>query len=180
MKRIVVLAALALLLVPCASRAGGVGAGVFGGLSIPIVQDDNAQGPLFGIRVPVKLVPLLTVEPYFGSTNGGEAEQDIGGITYTRDGWDWKAFGANAMLTLGGPVSFYPFVGIGKSTLSRDGSADLEMTGFNFGLGLGFSPMPKLSVHVRAEGTNLNDEDKGRVFANATVGVSYDVFSFGP
>jgi opacity protein-like surface antigen len=179
MKRIALLAVFALLLSTGAALAGTVGAGAYGGVNIPIVQDDNGQGSIFGVRVPVKLVSLLTVEPYFGSSQGGKAEATIGGINYTRDGFDATSFGANALLTFGGRFQFYPFAGIGTSTLKRDGSDDLKMTGFNFGLGLGFSPMQKLTVHVRGEGQDLSKDEKGRVFANVTVGASYELFPFG-
>ena len=72
------IALLALALVPVAAEAGGIGIGVFGGASIPIVQDDNGSGPIFGVRVPFKLIPLVTIEPYFGATKGGDGEPEIG------------------------------------------------------------------------------------------------------
>ena len=179
MNRIATLAACACLLGAGVCHAGMVGIGGFGGVNIPIVQDDNGQGTVFGVRVPVKLVPLLTAEPYFGASQGGEASQDIGGTTYKRDGFDATSFGLNAMITFGSRVQFYPYGGIGTSTLTRDGSEDLSMTGFNFGLGLGFSPVEKVMVHLRGEGTTLSKDDKGRIFANVTLGVAYDLFPFG-
>ena len=44
------------------------GVGVFGGLSIPVLNDLSGQGSQFGVRVPVSLVPMLTVEPFFSSS----------------------------------------------------------------------------------------------------------------
>ena len=161
-----------------AAQAGGIGIGAFGGVSIPIVQDDNGSGPVFGIRVPVSLLPLLTVEPYFSSVSGGEAEQDIGGTTYTRDGIDITAFGANALFTFGGPLQFYPFVGIGSHSIKRDGSEDRTEFGFGGGLGLGFSPVPKVSAHLRAAANSVTVGDGSRTFVEVTGGVSYSFFSF--
>jgi Outer membrane protein beta-barrel domain len=179
MKRVTWSAVLIAALVPCLAQAGMVGIGAFGGLSIPIVQDDNGQGPMFGIRVPVMLAPMFTVEPYFAMTTAGEATQEIGDVEYTRDGFEATGFGANVLLTFGDKVQFYPFAGIAMSTLTRDETDDLDLTGFNFGLGLGFSPVEKFRVHLRGEGQVLTKDERGRVFGNATVGVSYDVFPFG-
>ena len=42
------------------ARAGSIGVGVFGGASAPVLQDDEDNGSIYGVRVPVKLVPLFT------------------------------------------------------------------------------------------------------------------------
>ena len=173
------LALIASALFAGSATAGTIGIGAFGGVNIPIVQDDNGQGMVFGVRAPVRLVPLLTLEPYFASSQGGDKDQEVGGVTYTRTGLDGAAFGLNAMLTFGGKVQFYPFAGIGTNTLTRDGSEDLSLTGFNFGLGLGISPMDKVRLHVRGEGSTLTKDEKGRIFAGVTVGVDYELFPFG-
>jgi hypothetical protein len=172
-----ILALVALLLAPQAARALGIGVGAYGGVAVPILQDDNGQGSLFGIRAPVSLIPMITVEPYFAKGSGGEKKQDVGGITYTRSGIDQTSFGANVMLTFGGPFSFYPYVGIGSTKLER-GSLDATSTNYNFGLGFGISPMPKLSLHLRSELQAVLDEnssDVSRKWANVTVGVHYNL-----
>ena len=51
------------LVLPAGAQAVSVGAGVFAGPSIPVVQEDTGSGVQFGLRVPIHLVPLLTVEP---------------------------------------------------------------------------------------------------------------------
>jgi opacity protein-like surface antigen len=167
----------ALALLPCAAGAVSVGVGAFGGASIPVLQDDNGQGTVFGLRVPVALIPLVTVEPYFAKTSGGDKDQDIEGTTITRSGMDVTGFGANVLLTFGGKIQLYPFAGIGSHALSRDGSEDLTNTTYTFGLGLGISPIPKLSIHLRGELAAAVEGDVSRKWANATVGVSYNVFS---
>ena len=177
MSRMIAVALLVLGLAPSATSAKSISIGVFGGTSIPIVQDDNGSGPLFGVRAPVKLLPLITVEPFYSSTQCGDKTQDINGTSFTRSGFDIKSFGANAMLTLGGPVAFYPFVGIGSHSLSRTGSADETLTGYSFGLGVGISPVQSFTIHVRGEFDNLRKGGSGRAFAAATAGVSYRVFN---
>ena len=66
MKKWCILAVALLVTAPAASHAAEIGVGAFGGYSIPVQQDDVDNGPVFGLRAPVKLLPLLTLEPYFG------------------------------------------------------------------------------------------------------------------
>lgn len=176
MKRLIALTLVALALTAGVASAGGVGVGAFAGVSIPVLQDDVGQGTLFGLRAPVKLVPLVTLEPYFASSSLGDKDEDIAGFTYTREGFDETAFGLNALLTMGGPVQFYPFAGIGSTKLERTG-ADLSLTTYNVGLGLGLNPAPKVSIHIRGELQMAVDGDTSRKFANVTAGASYALFS---
>jgi len=168
------LAALAL----CAgtARAGSVGIGAFGGASIPIVQDDQGNGSVFGLRAPVQLVPLLRVEPFWSTSALGDKTVDVGGFSQTRTGSDVTTFGLNAMLSLGGPVTFYPFVGIGTVKFDRTGQ-DETFTSYHMGLGLGLSPIPKLSVDLRAELQAAAKDGSSRKMGNITLGASYAVFS---
>jgi len=177
MRKAMILALFALAILPCVAGAVSIGVGAFGGASIPLLQDDNGQGTVFGLRAPVSLIPLVTVEPYFAKGSGGDKSQDIEGTTITRSGIDVTGFGANVLLTFGGKLQLYPFAGIGSYKLTRAGSDDLTNTTYTFGLGLGISPLPKLSVHLRGELAAAVDGAVSRKWANATVGVSYNVFS---
>jgi hypothetical protein len=179
MRRTLLFSALALAICAGSAHARGVGVGVFGGVSIPIVNDLSKQGTQFGLRVPVELLPLVTVEPYYSQSGLGDVEESFGGpVTYTRDGGDLKSFGANAMLTFGGPVRFYPFVGIGKFTLERNGSPDVDEMGYNFGLGLGFDipAVIGLGADVRAELAMIATDETSQKFANITAGLKYNFF----
>ena len=159
------------------TAATSVGAQVFGGASIPIVQDDNATGAIFGIRVPVSVHSIVTVEPYFASSALGSKEQQIGSFNYSREGFDVTAFGANLVLGWGNEVfRFFPYAGIGSHQLSRSGSEDISDVGYNFGLGFGFVPITKLSVDVRGEFNMIATGDTSRKFANIMLGVAYRVF----
>ncbi len=176
MKKWWLLAVALLAIAPASVHAAGVGVGAYGGFSIPVLQDDVDNGPVYGLRAPVSLLPLLTVEPFFASSALGDKTQTIADIEYTRDGFESTAFGANVMLTLGGPVQFYPWVSIGSTTLKRDGNSD-SFTTYGGGLGLGFNVMPKLSLHVRGGADAVVDGEASRKFANVTVGASYALFS---
>lgn len=177
MKRPLALTLVLLALSAGIASAGSIGIGAYAGMSYPVLQDDVASGSLYGLRIPASLTPLFTLEPYFGSASLGDKDEDIGGITYTREGFDETAYGLNAMMTTGGPVQFYPLVGIGKTQLKRTGSEDLNLTTWNFGLGFGFTPAPKISVHIRGEMQMAMDGDASRKFGNVTVGASYALFS---
>ena len=178
MMRTVALAALALALGVGTAVASpvGVGVGVYGGTSTPVIQQDVGSGSVYGIRVPVHAIPLITVEPYWLTGSMGHGEETIGGITYTRDGFDQKAVGVNAMLgNIGGTgFHFYPFVGIGSQKLTRTGT-EIKDTAYNFGLGFGISPAHKISLQLRGEMNMVKTGDTSRKFANATLGLSYEL-----
>lgn len=174
------LAALLLGTLPVQASALGIGVGAFAGTSIPIIQDDNGSGSQFGIRLPVSVVPMLTVEPYFASSSGGDKDQELGGVTYTRSGIDVTSFGANLLLTFGGGFQFAPYVGVGSNKLERDG-LDATETGYTFGLGLRFGlPLAKIALHARGGMNAVLEEgssETSRKWVDATLGVSYDLFS---
>ena len=178
MMRTIALALLALALTAGPAQAQspiGIGVQPYGGLSFPIIQDDTGSGALYGLRVPVKLIPVLTLEPYYLTSDLGEGEEEIGGITYERDGFDHTGFGLNAILgSVGGMgFRFYPFAGIGSHKLERDNYDEIKETAYNFGLGLGIGATPKISVEIRGELNMVVTGDTSRKFANATVGLNY-------
>ena len=175
--------ALALFAFASTASAGGIGIGAFGGASVPLVQDDNGQGTIYGVRVPVSLVPIFTLEPYYSKSTGGDKDQEVGGSTFTRSGIDLTSYGANLMLAFGTGFQMYPYAGIGTTQSERPG-LDASATAYNFGLGFGISPPAlKLALHLRGEMAVVREEDateSARKWANVTVGVSYGLFSFPP
>jgi hypothetical protein len=177
MKRIVIVVAAAVWLAAGAAHAISLGAGVFGGASIPVLQDDSKTGSQFGLRVPIGIVPLLSVEPYVAFASMGDATETFGSFEYTRSGFDATGFGVNAMLGNPGLIpgfQFFPFVGIGKETLTRNGSEDISEVCYNFGLGLGIPlPLVGLSLSVRGELNMVATGDTSRKFANVNAGITY-------
>jgi opacity protein-like surface antigen len=158
------------------ARAGSIGVGVFAGTGVPVVQADESNGPVYGVRAPVKLVPLFTAEAFYSSSTLGDVTLDIEpGVTATREGSDVKSYGLNALLTFGGPVTFYPFVGIGHARYTRSGQDD-SFTAYQMGLGLGLSPLPKFSIDLRAELQAAVDGSVSRKVGNFTLGASYALF----
>lgn len=190
MKRIVILTLLLLGLSVGSAQATieRAGVGVFGGLSVPVLQDVNASsfspsdafgksGSQFGLRVPVKAIPVFTLEPFFAKSSYSDRTDTFAGISYTRDGFKETAFGLNAILghVDGSTVKFFPFVGLGKYKLTRTGSDDISEAGYDFGLGLGIQAMQKASVQIRGEFTMIKTGDTSRKFAGATVGLNYSL-----
>ena len=178
MTRTIAFAALALALIAGTAHAGpiGVGIGAYGGLSIPIVQEDVSQGSLFGVRVPVKVIPMITIEPYYLSSALGDGEETLGGVEYTRDGFEHTGIGVNGILgSVGGTgFSFYPFAGIGSHKLEREGT-EIKETAYNVGLGLSIKAAQKISLQIRGELNMVVTGDTSRKFGNATVGLNYNL-----
>ena len=182
MRKLFVLAALALILAATTANAVTIGVGAFGGLSIPIVNDLSTQGSTFGVRAPVGISPMFTAEAFYSQSALGDAEEDFGGpVTYTRDGGDVKGYGVNAILNFGGGTGmhFFPFGGIGSYTIERSGSEDISEVGYNFGVGIGFgvASMPALSFDVRGEALMIKTGETSQKLGNVTAGVSWKFFS---
>jgi hypothetical protein len=181
MKRAFAFALLALAVGAGMAQAAGpqIGVGPFGGYNFPIVQDDTGPGAAFGIRIPINLIPLITVEPYYATSNLGDVDETFGGLPYTRTGFDMKAFGATAILgSVGGVgLKFYPYAGIGSYKLERTGSDEIKETGWNFGLGIGVPAGPKISVQMRGGMDMVITGDTSRKFGNVTLGINYNLMS---
>ena len=163
----------------------GVSVGPFIGTSTPILQEVNVSsfspgdafgesGAEYGLRAQVHAIPVVTVEPYYAKASYGDRQETIGGITYTRDGYDSKSFGLNAILGHpdGSGFHFFPYVGIGKTKLTRTGE-EINKTGYNFGLGIGFSPAQKLSIQARTEFSMVATGDTSRKFGTLSAGLTY-------
>ncbi len=176
MKRVSMMAIAAIALLSGAARAASIGGGFFAGVAVPVVQEDQDNGSIWGLRAPVKLVPLLAVEPYFSSSTLGDKTVTVGGFSATREGSEITSFGVNAMLTMGGPVRFYPFVGLGTAKYKRSGQ-DESFTAYNLGLGLGLGVIPKVDVDLRGEFQAAAKDGVSRKVVNITLGASYAIFS---
>ena len=175
MRRVLTLLALALAIasVPRTASAFGIGIGAYGGTTIPLSQPEVKTGGAYGVRLPISIIPLVSVEPYWGESKLGDGEVNSTPVK----GFDFSSVGVNAMLgsLMRAPgIKFYPYVGIASNKFS--GSEDITKTSYNFGLG-GAVGLSKVSVHGRAELNVCNTGDKTRKFTTLTVGLSYDLWS---
>jgi opacity protein-like surface antigen len=177
MRRVLFLAAALLALASTAATAEPIkiGIGAYGGVSIPVLNDMSKQGAQFGIRVPIYTNPVFTVEPYYTSATLGDATQNAAGIDYTRDGGDLSGYGVNVMYSFG---AFYPWGGVGSYTIKREGAEDIKKFGYQFGLGLGFKLIPKLSLHVRGGLDVVPTDGTSQKFGEVNAGLNYALFPF--
>ncbi len=170
----------ALLLTAGAAWAVDVGIGVFGGPSYPALMQDSGRGSTFGVRVPVDLGVFFTLEPYFQSYKMGEGKRTLDdGTVFTRAAFDGTSFGANVILgsPMGTGFKFFPYGGIGTTKLTRPASVDLSEVSYMFGLGLGAGFTPKISLIARGDFNMVKTGDTSRKMVNATVGLTYNLFS---
>lgn len=186
MRRILMLCALGVALM--SATAGAVtklGAGVFGGVNIPVVQDDAESGSLWGIRGYLDLTPALSVQPYLALPNNGDydLESQTPGISpVTLDGGKYTVFGVDAALgSSAGAFSVQLLGGIGSYKLEHDTPGDTEdpgdftRVGYSGGLGvtLGFGPSP-IKAEGRATAVVIPLENGGsRKHIFLTAGVRY-------
>ena len=176
MRRLIALSLVLACVSVAPARAGNIGLGAFAGTTYPVLQANVGNGTLYGVRAPVSVVPFLTVEPYWASTRLGDKVQTFAGLSNTFKGFDETTYGASLLLATGGPLSFYPLAGIGKTTIKL-GSANQSYTTYNVGFGLGVSAVPKLAFHLRGELQGVMYGKSAHKFGSVTAGVSYAIFS---
>ena len=178
MKKILLIACVALAATAQTAAAIGIGVAVFGGQSYPVVQDDRGFGGLVGIRVPVNLVPLIAVEPYYSKADYGDKTITTLAGPQTIEGGYVSSWGLNVLVTSGTPMlRFYPYFGISSNTDDHPPTGETTTTGYNLGVGVGVGLPIKLSVDLRGEGQMIVDGDTSRKFGNWTLGVSYSFLS---
>ena len=178
MRRIVFGAMFALALAPAVAAAGSVGIGVYGGASLPVLYDSASLGGVAGVRIPINVLPMLTIEPYYSKSQLGDTEDTFAGQTYTRSGPELYTYGGNAVFEFGNTLKFYPFVGIGSTKIEQEATEDVTETNLNFGLGFKYSVMEKLALDLRGELDSVITGDTSRKFGNFTLGVSYALFEY--
>lgn len=165
-----------LLLALCAStgvaQAGeiSIGAGAFGGYAVPILQEDAGNGVVYGLRVPVQVSSVLTIEPYYMTSQLDDVTEELGDVEYTRSGFEMMSIGGNVIFFNG---TLYPFVGFGAYELTRPGSEDINEMGWNFGLGLALPVAEKFRLDIRGELDMIVTDESSRKFGSATVGLTY-------
>ncbi len=163
-----------------------LGAGVFGGLNIPIVQKDQASGSVFGFRARVKLIPLLTFEPnllFAKYGKPGTITADGGGGTVnfgTTEGSKITGFGLDVTLGLApGGVGIKPFFAAGIGSFKQKNNTtgeEFTHVGYKAGLGLGIGLVPKFDIDVRGMALIIPLSEGGsKKSVMATAGLTYNL-----
>lgn len=182
MRKVICLIIVALFVASSSSvaLAGKFSIGAFGGLNIPLVQDDAKSGALYGAKGRILLLPYLGIEPYFSFAEYGGKDVEVREQSFAGKSGDITSFGAD--LVLGsmsgiGKTRFYGLVGINSNTYKREGIPDETGLGLAFGSGFEFFPTEMVSLEFRAKYHPIKVADGGRVHFEISGGLNY---YFGP
>jgi len=176
MKRVLVIVGFVLLLAVSASaQAPKLGVGAFGGLSMPVLQDDQSQGTMFGARGRFALTPGIVLEPFFASAAWGDPDA-VDGVELV-SGSKVTAFGLNAALGISpGKPGLKPFflAGVGSFKVKNDDTGyDESAFGFQGGLGFAFGLAPQFDLDIRGVGMIAPQESGSKKSLNILAGLTF-------
>mgnify|MGYP001362383390 CR=1 FL=1 len=149
--------------------AAHFGVGAYGGMNIPIVQEDQSTGTTFGLKAKVSLIPGIALEPNINFAKFGEATFEFG----TRPGTKVNSYGLDACLGSGlGTIGFkmYGLLGFGYFTLKRDYDEEVKKMGWSTGLGFEIGFTETLGVDIRGKLNVIATEGGGSKKAAAVTG----------
>lgn len=129
-----------------------VSVGAFGGLNIPIVQEDAASGSDFGIKAKFSPIPFIAGTAFFEARTMGDAKFTFNDTEYTTDAGSVTSFGVEALLgSTGGGTGphFYFAVGISSYKWTRDNWEDFSKVGYHFGPGFEVVFPKKIGLEFR-------------------------------
>ncbi|HWR83205.1 MAG TPA: outer membrane beta-barrel protein [Candidatus Deferrimicrobium sp.] len=177
MKKVVGIALLVLVAAQT-SPAQGIkfGVGVAGGIDIPVVQNDQGNGSIFGFKGRVKLISAIALEPgVFFTKYGDPTNEDF---TMDIEGSKLTSFGIDATLGSGfGGTGIRPYgvFGIGSYKMKRDQTQqDLSKFGWSAGFGIEIGVTAPISLDVRGKLVVIPTEGGGsKKSATVTGGVNY-------
>jgi len=137
-----------------ASALTDISVGAFGGLNIPLVQDDTKSGNGFGLKAKVSPVPMIAGTAFFESRSFGDPELIIFGQTMTSDGGKVTSLGVEVMIgNVGGGTGphFYWTVGLSSYKWTRDNQDDFSKVGYHLGPGFEFVFPASIGVEIRGK-----------------------------
>lgn len=149
-----------------------LGIGAFGGVTIPIVQDDQSEGTVFGVRARFKL-SFIVLEPNATFSKFGDPGT-IDGVDLGVEGSKLNSFGVDA--TLGGApglpgVKPFFIVGIGSYKMENEKTKfDESNIGYSGGLGIGIGLASKFDLDVRGVAIVIPQGDGGSKKSAAITG----------
>ncbi len=184
----VLLVALSLLLLVPAANAFRFSVGGFGGLNLPIAQEDTKSGFAWGAKARIPLTGFIGIEPNFMMIENGDAEYDVEGNwnkKMTHEGGKYNSFGVD--LVLGSVLGYkglgvYGIVGLSSSKFEKKGIPDLSKGTYWVGLGFEFSFSDKISLDLRGkafifpyedDANSINDLKSSRKNGIVTAGLNY-------
>ena len=173
MRKLLIMSLLAMV-ISSPAYALKLGIGAFGGVNIPIVQEDQGSGTVFGLKGKLNLLPGVSLEPNLNFAKFGDATLDFGA---TREGSKMTSYGIDAVIGAGmGTVGFkmYGLLGGGFFNTTRDSDEDATKFGWSTGLGFEIGVSPTLGLDIRGKLNVINSEGGGtKKSAAVTGGLNY-------
>ncbi|MGB5105231.1 MAG: outer membrane beta-barrel protein [Candidatus Zixiibacteriota bacterium] len=179
---------LSVLLINTTSYGFRFSVGGFGGLNIPIAQEDTESGTAFGAKARIPLLGSIGIEPNIMWAENGDAQFDIEGgwnTSMEHEGGKYTSFGVDLVFgSIQGYKGFgaYGILGYSSSKFEKKGIPDLTEGTYWLGLGFEYGFTDQISLDVRGKAfifpykdeTNPNNDDKGsRKNGLITVGLNY-------
>jgi len=169
MRRLPLLLLMVFLLIISETYATHLGIGAGGGINIPIAQEDQGSGTIYGFRAKLNLVNGLILEPNLNFARFGDASFSFG----TRPGSKISSYGVNALLgagmgTLG--LRMYGILGLGYYSIRRDFDDDVDKLGWSTGVGFEIGLSQNVGVDLRGRLDVINSEGGGSKKSAALVG----------
>ncbi len=153
-----------------------VGFGVSGGALVPVSQEDQSTGSIFGIKIRANLPGPLVAEPNIRFGSFGNA--DITGIG-SRDGASINSYGVD--ITLGNALAKvglkpYFLLGGGVYNTKRDDDETTNKSGWSFGAGAALGIREDLDIDFRGRLNIVSWEgSSSKKSFEVTVGATYYV-----
>lgn len=176
MRRLFVILGLMFLSVSLVNaRAPKIGIGAFGGLNMPILQEDQGNGSVFGIKAKVKIIPIILLEPNITFGKWGEPDP-VDGVVLGA-GSKISSFGIDAVLGgTPGAAGIKPFflVGAGIYNVKNDDTGyDESKLGYSAGLGIGIGVRPKMDIDISGRAIFAPQEGGAKKAVFITGGLTY-------
>ncbi|MCX6829549.1 MAG: outer membrane beta-barrel protein [candidate division Zixibacteria bacterium] len=171
-KRILLL--LLMMAISASVGAAHFGVGGYGGVNIPIIQEDQSSGTVYGLKAKLSLLPGIALEPNINFAKFGDAEYSFG----VRKGSKVTSYGVDAILGSAGlgAIGFrmYGILGGGIYKIKRDNDDDISKMGWTTGLGFEIGLAPSFGLDFRGK-LNIVTTDGGgsKKSAAVTGGLNY-------
>ncbi len=177
MRRVVLITFLIVLMTPLAEAEGiRLGVGAFGGWNIPVAQDDQSDGTVFGVMGRIRFLSIFVAEPNVTFGKWGNPDV-IRGIDLGIEGSKINSYGINATVgNLPGFVGVKPFAFAGGSIYSiknDETGYDESKLGWSAGLGVAYGVAPQFDIDVRGTAVVAPQEEGSKKAVYITGGLTY-------
>lgn len=177
MRRVLLVTFLVVLLSPLAEAEGiKLGAGAFGGVNIPIAQEDQGSGSVFGAMARIRFLSIFVAEPNITFGKWGSPDV-VRGIDLGIEGSKINSYGINATVgNLPGVVGVKPFAFAGGAIYSvknDETGYDENKLGWSLGLGVAYGVAPTFDIDVRGTAIVAPQEAGSKKAVYITGGLTY-------